>query len=509
MVAPASLKLQPSPVQGPEAPKTPAPGRPPRAWLVAVSILALAVVAAIAFYALRGNKGTPAATGPAVSYVAATRGGLVRSIRIGGTVAAVHYAGITAPQMRGERGPGGPGGQMTIVKIIEAGKRVKKGDVLAEFDRQNQQSSYDQHEDQFIALNDQMASQRAQIQIAKEGRISDLQRAVADAEAARLEVKRNEVISRIDAEKNQQVLLEAEANLRMLRETQRLRDESDAAQLKLLDIQRERERLGMEHMKLNLDRMTVLSPIDGLVVLPPINRGTQQGPAQEGDTVFGGAPFIQVVDSSEMIVRARVNQLDAALLHPGAPVTIHLDAYPNVSLPGKVQNIAALAQNVGVTGKVKGFYVTFTVDGSDPRLFPDISANVDILLEQAPAALLVPRGAVVAQAGSRDAGFVWVKKDDHVQPRSVTLGPRNDTHWAILSGLNEGELVASVPPADALNSIGHQANPEKPAASSGKAGEAEQSKPTARTRPGPTVQGSKGSRVERFAALGRDRRLHV
>ena len=218
------------------------------------------------------------------------------------------------------------------------------------------------------------------------------------------------------------------------------------------------------------------------------------GTVQEGDQVRPGMPFLQVVDSSEMIVRGRVNQVDAALLRPNGPVQIRLDAYPDVLLPGRVQNVGTMAQaggSRGSTGAVKTFPALFAVDGGDPRLIPDISASVDVIIEQAPEALLVPRGAVVLQAGSRQAGFVWVKQGDTAQARSVKLGPRNDTHWAVTGGLQEGELVAALPPAAAVKPPAQQAAPEEP-----------NNNPPA-VQPAAT-QGSKGprSKVQGSAAFG-------
>jgi multidrug resistance efflux pump len=492
MSSPVSLKVQSSSAQA-TTPQAAEPAHAPhrrRHWAAWGAVVVLVVLAVVAFLAYRREQRSASAAATAqVTFAQATRGPLIRSIRVGGTVAAVHFAGITAPQLRGEGAMGGRGGGggdrgggggssvsvstggqggagMTIVKIVEAGKWVKKGDVLCEFDRTVQQNLWDSSVDEFASYDERIASQQAGMQINREDRITRLQQAERAVESAALDVKRSPVVSDIDAAKFQMTLTQAEENLRMYQETEKLRVASDEAQLKLLELQRERRRVLQDYLRANLDKMTVTAPIDGMVVLPPINRGgTSQGSAQEGDSVGGGAPFIQIIDSSEIVVRARVNQLDASLLQPGGAVVVHVDAFSDIALPGKVLSIAALAQNTGVAGKVKAFSVVFSVDGSDPRLFPDTSANVDVLVEQVPDAVLVPRGAVVVQADSRDKGFVWVKAGDRIQARAVTLGANNDTHWAILSGVKEGELVAAMPPPGALSALGRQAAPAKPAAS--------------------------------------------
>jgi len=496
MTSPTLIAEKVQPVAGP----TPERRRPRRGraavWVVCGLILVAMLAAA---WVLKVRRQAPAqgAAGGATAFVPVSRGLLVRSFRVGGTVAAVHFASIMPPALRtyAGRGRGSSGLSLTIVTIAQSGGRVKKGDVLAEFDRQAQLNDYEELQSDLVGLEDQLARRRADIDVEREQRKTELQRAINEVESARLENQRNEVISKIDAEKNQQALAEAEANLKMLRQTQKLRDDANDASVKLLEIGIERQRVYVERARMNYERMIIHSPIDGMAVAVPFFRSGSMGTVQEGDQVRPGMPFLQVVDSSEMIVRARVNQVDAALLRPNGPVQIRLDAYPDVLLPGRVQNVGTMAQaggSRGSTGAVKTFSALFAVDGADSRLIPDISASVDVLIEQAPDALLVPRGAVVLQAGSRQAGFVWIKQGDTVQARSVKLGPRNDTHWAVTDGLQEGELVAALPPAATVKPPAQQqTSPGQP-----------NSNPPA-VQPAAT-QGSKGprSKVQESATFG-------
>ncbi len=447
------------------APKSVPPRAPRRRWprFLLALVLVLAIVGAVVFglsrrTTLRSEPGGPAA--PA-AYAPATRGKLMRTLRIGGVVAAVHFAGVAAPSLRGGSsggggfGGGGGGPQMSVVSVATAGSRVKPGDLLAEFERQAQQNNFLDRQAEFISLTDQIAKRRAELDIERGQRQTEILKARTDMDGARLENKRNEVISKIDAEKNQQALAEAEATLKMLEQTQKLRLAAAEAELKVLEIRRERERLQMEHARMNFDRLVVKASIPGMVVLTPIWKGNQMGIVQEGDQVRPGVVFLQVVDSTTMIVRARVNQVDAGLLRQGMPGEVRLDAYPDMKFSGKVESMSTLAQAPGWwTRYVKTFPIVFSIQGSDPRLIPDISASFDAEIEQAPDAVLAPRGAVVLQAGSNQAGFVWVKEGDEVKARSVTLGPKNDTHWVIKSGLKENEIVALYPPKSAAENSG-------------------------------------------------------
>lgn len=376
------------PVEPPSAPSPP-PESPRRAhlatphrgrWIAAGVVLVAAVLAAIVVFK-PGFRGSGSSAGTAaVPSTPVSRGTLARTVRIGGTVGAVRYVNISAPALRGQ------GGQLTVVQLAPAGSRVKKDDVLAQFDRQTQMNNFLDREADLVSLTDQISKRRSEMDIEREKQRSDLQKAKADVDSARLENQRNEVVSKIDAEKNRQLLAEAEATLKMQEQTLKLRQASAEAELRVLEIQRERQRLQMEHAKFNYERLIVRSPIAGLVVLTPFWKGSQMGVVQEGDQVRPAAIFMQVVDPTAMVVKARANQLDAALLKPGAPAIIRLDAYPDLQFPGRVESVGALAQAMGWSDKVKTFPAIFSVQGSDPRLIPDISASVDVELDQTRAA---------------------------------------------------------------------------------------------------------------------------
>ena len=166
-------------------------------------------------------------------------------------------------------------------------------------------------------------------------------------------MQRSEVVSRIDAEKNKLNLEAAEATLKQLRQTYELKRKAAEAELRLLEIKRDRARSAMLHAKQNSEKMAVLSPIDGLVVLNPMWKGGGMGEVEEGDQIWTGFAFMQVVDPSTMEVRVRANQLDVSYLHVGQAAQIHLDAYPDLNLPGKLEQLAAIGLSGGLSKTVR------------------------------------------------------------------------------------------------------------------------------------------------------------
>ena len=160
---------------------------------------------------------------------------------------------------------------------------------------------------------------------------------------------------------------------------------------------------------------------------------------------------MQIVDTSAMAMRTRVNQLDVKNITLGSPAEIHLDAYPDLRLQGKVENISPLGQAGSFVEKIRLFNVLISIQGSDRRLIPDISASADVEISRVPDTILAPRAAV-ARAGGGD--YVWVQSGAGSERRQVTLGGFDDVHWAITSGLKEGELVAAIVPETAAQGAG-------------------------------------------------------
>jgi len=184
--------------------------------------------------------------------------------------------------------------------------------------------------------------------------------------------------------------------------------------------------------------------VSGLVVMQQVFRGGEMGQIQEGDQVSPGQPIMKIVDPSSMLVVASINQSHSGRLRIGQPATVGFDAFPELRLKGHVYSIGALA----VRGHRENYYVRnvpvrVAIEGSDPRVIPDLSTWADIEFERYDNVLMVPREAVETQNGK---SAVYVRGPRGFEKRPVTLGPANHTHVAVLEGLRAGEEVAHTRP---------------------------------------------------------------
>jgi HlyD family secretion protein len=404
------------------------PQRPNRPTLL---IAATAVAIACAAYFGREYRSQSHDVGQ--QFVTVSRGDFVRSLRLQGTTEAVQYFGITAPQITG-----GGMGQLTVTKLVHSGTVVHKGDVLVEFDRQDQLKNALDRETEYKDLLQQIEKKKADQSAALASDRAELVVAEHALQSAVLEMRKNEVLSKIDAEKNQEAVEEAKATLEQLKQTFDLKRTAAAADLQILEIQRDRALNAMRHSQVNSERLSVKSPIDGVAVLNTIWKGGQMGEVQEGDQLRSGTPFLQIVNPAQMRVKVRAMQSDVRFLRAGQTARVTLDAYPGTSFPAKLESITLIGEASVLNPKVHFYSALVSIDASDTRLMPDLSAAVDVELSRSPQVLSVPLDAIKHE---HNADYVWVETGGGLRKTAVQLGARNDTDVVVLSAVPEGARV--------------------------------------------------------------------
>jgi multidrug resistance efflux pump len=395
------------------------------------SLLVFSVVA-IPFLFMHFQKGRPSAD-QVESLVRVERKTLSQTLRLNGTTQASRSFVVLAPRLEGAQV-----GSMVVTKLAPSGAHVKSGDLLVEFDPQAQMKDYLDKKSTYDNLVSQVAQKQTDEDIARAKDDTAMQQADDELKRSQLEIQRNEVVSRIDAEKNQEAVDEAQTTLKQLKETYQLKRAAALAAIRILEIQRDRAKDAMRYALGNAAKMTVHSPMAGVVVYNTIWLGGRMGTVQQGDQVRPGLPFLQVVDPSRMEVRVELNQVDLLKIHPGQQAQLHLDAYPGMTLPAVLDELSPLGHTGQFSELVRTFTARFSVQGSDPRLLPDLSAAMDINLGSENDLLVVPCQSVGFEVGG---AYVWRKTSSGFEKRVVKIGRRNDFSSVVESGLVEGDVI--------------------------------------------------------------------
>jgi HlyD family secretion protein len=295
-----------------------------------------------------------------------------RGVRTVGTIAAQRITLVQVPRISGQ------GGQMTLVKLVPNGSVVHVGDLVAEFDATAQIKSRRDAQAKFDDLSHQVEQKMAEDRSNAAKRVSDLAQANADLEKARLEIRKGPVLSDLDQLKNAEKLRDADEHVKSLGRSSQFHDVAERADVGVLVLQRDRQKLTLAQLQRDLDKLTVKAPIDGMVSLDNVWKNNSMGHAQEGDQLYAGNPLLRIFDPTSMVLQLSVNEADGAVLVPGSTAVVHLDAYPSLAFTARFDSASPVAASA-VSSPLKTFAARYLLDSKDPHLLPDLSAAADIL----------------------------------------------------------------------------------------------------------------------------------
>jgi HlyD family secretion protein len=188
----------------------------------------------------------------------------------------------------------------------------------------------------------------------------------------------------------------------------------------------------------NVDALTLRAPFDGEVLavnyLP-------------GDPVVQTTPALRLANRSRLHVNVSVDETDVSLVTVGDPVTLTVDAWPDLSLAGQVAAVETFGETV--QGLVR-YTVRVDLLESDPRLYLNMTANASIVTEVKEAALAVPLDAIQFD----DAGEYVnrVRADGTVERVNVVSGETDGDLVYVTGDLAPGDQVQiNVPPTEPEN----------------------------------------------------------
>ena len=413
--------------------------RSPRAWGIAVVVLAAVAVP----WWLAATFGGEA--GPEVATARVERRSFVHRVPAEGYLRAVEATPITVPSQ--------VDGGLSIAWLAADGAEVAAGEPVVRFDPSDMERQLADASAEF---------ESAEIKIAKERTTSasDLANLDREAELAGLEFdaarrfqKADELIySRseiIESALDERLAGERRSHAEAARKSRR---KLMATELELLAIERRSAGQRVDQARRGLASLAVTAPHGGLVVLVRDRRGSLP---RVGDTVWPGQPVAQLPDLARMEAEVYVLEADAGGLAPGRAASVSLDAHPDQVFAGTLRRVDAVAKPRIPGSPVQYFAATVSFEGAEPgALRPGQRVTALLELESIPDALLVPRQAIFAGEGG--ARRVFRRGGSGFEPVDVTLGPVALGWVVVTGGVAAGDLVALADPTR------HEAGPAPP-----------------------------------------------
>ncbi len=437
--------LNPAPLRTPE-PVAPAVARPIykkpssyRKWVL-LALIAGGAWAGYQFIAKpkAQQKGTQATT---IRTAKVSSGAIQRILRLTGATAAKNFSVVAAPMMRGPDA----GRALVLIQVAKSGAVVKKNEVVAQIDAQSMKDHVDDITTQIEQADADIKKRKAEQALSLEGMQQSIRVTRAELEKAKLDSSASEVRTTIDAELLKLSVDEQEATLKQQLADLPKQKIANDAEIRILELTKDRHVRHKERHAHDVERFTIHAPINGLVVMQSIWRGNEMGQVQVGDVVAPGQPFMQIVDTSGMLVQASASQVESDEMRLNQAAVISFDAFPDLKLKAKVSSIGAIA----IAGRIANNFlrtvpVYLSIQERDNRVIPDLSTAANVVVDQSDNALQVPREAVEWKNGK---WFARVKNGDRFESREVKLGMSDNLRVAVLEGLRAGEEVALDQPA--------------------------------------------------------------
>ncbi|MBI5564475.1 MAG: efflux RND transporter periplasmic adaptor subunit, partial [Chloroflexi bacterium] len=190
----------------------------------------------------------------------------------------------------------------------------------------------------------------------------------------------------------------------------------------------ESARLALEVARQQLTNTTLVAPFDGVVT---------EVKHQAGDAINADTALVVLIDPKALAVEAYVAEKDLPLVQIGQAAQLLFDAQPDLVATGHVERIVPDR----LSGSSATYAVYLTFDDLPAGLAADMSVDIAITIAGKSNVLRLPRSIVRAKADNTAQVNVWV--NDHIEPRSITVGLRGDVYVEILQGLKEGDRVVS------------------------------------------------------------------
>jgi HlyD family secretion protein len=443
-----------------------------RSWLVPVGVVVLVVLLAVAAFAMLSPRLEGEGNGEIITHRVA-RGDLLVTVTEDGTVESAENLQIKCEISGGT----------TILSLIEDGKEVEKGQILATLDSskldedisqqkiavEKARASFVQAEKDFnvakIAIREYLEGTYKQELQNLESNITIAKENLSSAEntlqyTQRMFRKGYATVLQRDAKEFAVQRAKLDLDLAITAKTV-LTEFTRAKQLEDLNSQRDTAEAKMKSEKASLDleearlkrlegereKCVIRAPKAGMVVYanelsrrgPPGSRTVQ---IEEGAAVREQQDIFRLPDLSRMQVKTAVHETKVEHLRPGMRAVIRvLDR----ELPGEVMSVASQPEPTSFfSANVKEYATIVKIEGEHKELRPGMTAEVEILVTHRKNVLTLPVAALVEQGGR----FVcWVQSNGKIQKRPLKLGPTNNKFVEIEDGVSEGELVVLNPRA--------------------------------------------------------------
>ncbi|HPL63127.1 MAG TPA: HlyD family efflux transporter periplasmic adaptor subunit [Syntrophales bacterium] len=368
--------------------------------------------------------------GPA-SFIAAPST-LTDSISLKGTLKPIKIVNVTSPFSGTVK-----------EKLFEYGQMVTKGQLLLRMDTSETEQKYRDAKAAFIEANEKLR------QVLNWSDSDEMAKANRNLAQAKRSFQESEFLFKkgIESANDYESKKKSYEDELQAYKAEKAKGEGDKLTLEKLKF--ENAKVKMNELAAQLRNANVHAPVSGTIILSELAaEKDKKGKVAEKGTSFSQGDILLSIGNTEGIsVSAEVDEMEIMKIKKDQEVVITGDAFPGVTLKGKVYHLSSQAGSKG--GDMGGrrtasFEITITVDKLSPEeaemLRLGMSANISILILNKPGAILIPVGAVRTEGADR---VVMVRDKQSKQPKKVKVetGITTVDSVEILKGVQAGDEV--------------------------------------------------------------------
>ena len=180
-----------------------------------------------------------------------------------------------------------------------------------------------------------------------------------------------------------------------------------------------------ENAKINLAKLTVTSPIAGVLAsLPYYTPGVR---------IDAGKEIASVMDYRRLVLDVDLPGKDLDRVKPGLGVRVTSYAVPDDTLAGTVERVSP-----AIEPDTRTFLASVVVDNADLRFRPGMFVRAEIVTARRDSTIVIPKDIVLSH---RDGRIVYIVEKGAARRRRLTIGLENPSSFEVVDGLSENERV--------------------------------------------------------------------
>lgn len=329
--------------------------------------------------------------------------------------------------------------QVQIRWMEDEGTRVEAGQKVLELDNSAVATDLEDKKLNAVEAENELARMRADAEAAIEDKRFAVEQKRAELEKAEIEAQvPAEILPRREHQERRLALERARLELSKARDDLEATLEAKQAEVDIQEVDLARARREIETAERAIEALTLEAPTDGVLVVEEHPREGRK--LQIGDNVWVGMAVMRIPDLTTLGVEAILSDVDEGRVEPGMEVTVTPDAFPDMRLPGRVEEVSPVAREIEGAPLLRYFAVQIVLDPDveidRERLRPGMSVKAEVVGPVREDVLLAPRTAVDVSGEEprvRLADGQWAP---------VRLGPCNPTHCVVEDGLEDGQRLA-------------------------------------------------------------------